>query len=289
MGKIEMLKKNRVRYYKGAVAIVTGAASGIGKALALELAARGAQLTLIDMQEDALAALVADLKKRGADLLHFVADVRDVEALEKIIEDTNAHFGRLDLVFNNAGIVVEGPFADHSLSDWDRIIDINLKGVINGVFAALPVMQQQGFGHIVNTASLAGLIPVPRLAGYTATKHAVVGLTRVLRAEENVTGVRASVVCPGRIRTPILSGGKYGRITAETQARLAEEGSAPRGAMEPDVFARLVLRQIAKNKSVIIEPAIVRRVASIGRHFPSLMDWLAGRMFAKLHRQNLQT
>ncbi|MAN61081.1 MAG: short-chain dehydrogenase [Parvibaculum sp.] len=281
-----MRGRQRVRYYKGAVAIITGAASGIGKALAWELAARGTQLTLIDRQEDALSAIAAELKERGADVLHFVADVRDVEALEKIVEDTNAQFRRLDFVFNNAGIVVEGPFADHSLADWDRIIDINLKGVINGIFTALPVMQQQGFGHIVNTASLAGLIPVPRLAGYTATKHAVVGLTRVLRSEENVTGVRASVVCPGRVRTPILSGGKYGRVTSETQARLAEEGAAPRGAVEPDVFAQRMLRQIAKNKSVIIEPATVRRVASIGRHFPQLVDWMAGRMFTKLHHQN---
>lgn len=272
-----MPQANRVRYYRDSVSIVTGAASGIGRALAEALAADGGRLVLLDMQDDPLAAVAATLKDAGADVATRRVDVRDAVDIKAAVDDTVSRFGRLDFVFNNAGIVIEGGVEDHTLEDWVRIVDINLRGVVHGVHAAYPPMRDQRFGHIVNTASLAGLIPVPRLAGYTATKHAVVGLTRVVRAEGASYGVRATALCPGRVRTPILTGGKFGRVTDETRTRLQQEAAQVRGALEPNEFARRVLRGLRRNKALIVEPRAVRAVAALDRHFPRTFNWIARR------------
>jgi len=122
-----------------------------------------------------------------------------------------ARFGHIDLLFNNAGIAVGGGMADYDPEDWEDVIDVNLRGVANGVQAVYPIMIEQRSGQIVNTASIAGLIAAPSQGSYTASKHAVVGLTKALRVEAERFGVRASVLCPGVVRTPILVGGRFGR------------------------------------------------------------------------------
>ena len=262
-----------IRYFQGAVAVVTGAASGIGKALSLALADQGANVVLCDLQEDLLAEVYDESIKRGREPLQICVDVRDPESVKGALHQALDQYGRLDLVFNNAGIVVEGTIEQHSIEDWNQIIDINLKGVVHGVHNAYPIMKNQGFGHIVNTASLAGLIPVPKVIGYTATKHAVVGLTRVIRIEGAKYGIRATAVCPGQVRTPILQGGKFGRVSN------TEPGTEPsRALLEPDELTAKILQQVKRNKRLIVEPLSAKRVTIVNRLLPDLYEKIAQKL-----------
>ncbi len=263
-----------IRYFDGSVSIVTGAASGIGKALALALGQNSGKVVLCDVQEDLLEEVHFDLASRGITAERVVVDVTSRTCLQTAIERTMSRFGRLDFMFNNAGIVVEGEIFQHSEEDWRRVVDVNLMGVIYGVQLTYPIMKNQGFGHIVNTASLGGLIPVPRVSAYTTTKYAVVGLTRVIRIEGAKYGVRASAICPGQVRTPILDGGKFGRVTNK------QDVVDSRGLLEPDELAKIVLKKLKTNKGLIVEPFTAKRAAMINKLLPALYERLA-RSFLK--------
>jgi NAD(P)-dependent dehydrogenase (short-subunit alcohol dehydrogenase family) len=180
-----------------AVAVITGGGSGIGRALALEAARRGAIVHVTDVNE---ASAEETATMIGASARHAALDVRDGAAVQQFCDSV----GRIDYMFNNAGIAVGGEVQDLTLAHWNRIIDVNIRGVVHGVHAAYPGMVLRGSGHIVNTASMAGLAPTPLLTPYGMTKHAVVGLSVALRAEAEVYGVKVSVLCPTAIETPIL-------------------------------------------------------------------------------------
>src|SRR5262245_5217105 len=251
-----MKPKNAIRTFKDAVAIVTGGASGIGQALSETLARRGASVVIVDLQADR-ARLVADgIQKRGGKAAAVEADVVDFAALNRLVEETVREQGRLDYIFNNAGIGIAGEARYYQIEDWNRMIDVNIRGVTNGIQAAYPIMLRQGFGHIVNTASMAGLVASPWTVSYSAAKHAIVGLSLSLRVEAATEGVRVSVLCPGVIRTPILDKlGKYGKavqaISAEKQRALFDRLRP----MDPTKFAEKALRAVARNRSIIIFPA----------------------------------
>lgn len=182
------------------VSIVTGAGSGIGKAIAEALVARGSHVVVADLDGARAAAVASALgTATGAKV-----DVSDAAAVRHLVESTVADHGRLDLVVNNAGVAIGGLHEQLEQAQWDLALAVNLGGVINGVNAAYPVLRAQGHGHILNTASLAGLIPAPTMLPYTTTKHAVVGLSTALRAEAVSAGVRVSVLCPGFVDTPLL-------------------------------------------------------------------------------------
>jgi NAD(P)-dependent dehydrogenase (short-subunit alcohol dehydrogenase family) len=182
---------------KGAIAIVTGGGSGIGRALSLELAKRGAFVHVTDANGGSAEETA---KRIGPQAKHAPLDVRDGAAVQRFCDSV----GRVDYLFNNAGIAVAGEVNDLTLAHWDRIIDVNIRGVVHGVHAVYPGMIARGSGHIVNTASLAGLIPTPLGTPYAMTKHAVVGLSVSLRMEAARYGVKVSALCPGAIETPIL-------------------------------------------------------------------------------------
>jgi NAD(P)-dependent dehydrogenase (short-subunit alcohol dehydrogenase family) len=194
----------RMSAFTGTVAVVTGGASGIGRALCEALARRGARVVVADRNaagadEVARASAALGGQARGA-----AVDVTDADAVEHLIDETVRDDGRIDFLFNNAGIAVFGEELDVSLEDWREVINVNLWGVVHGIRAAYPRMVRQRSGHIVNTASMAGLSPACLELSYTASKYAVVGLSRGLRAEAAAYGVKVSVVCPGFIDTPIL-------------------------------------------------------------------------------------
>jgi len=160
----------------GRIAIVTGAASGIGQALAGALVARGDTVVVADVDKDGAERTAGDLSERGPGAATAaMVDVRDAAAVQALVDQTRDRHGRLDLMVNNAGIAVGGETRELLLAHWDRVIDVNLRGVVHGVHAAYPVMVEQGWGHIVNTASLAGLLPSPGATPYAMTKHGVVG------------------------------------------------------------------------------------------------------------------
>ncbi|HEY5335391.1 MAG TPA: SDR family NAD(P)-dependent oxidoreductase, partial [Mycobacteriales bacterium] len=187
----------------GEHAIVTGAGSGIGAALIRRLVAAGAAVVAADIDEARAAAVVASCSGPGTAVAAHL-DVADADAVRDLVAKVAAEPGGLAMMFNNAGIGVGGNTEDLTVADWNRVIDINLRGVVHGVAAAYPVMVHQGRGHIVNTASLAGLLPAGLLTVYSTTKHAVVGLSLSLRAEAAARGVKVLVVCPSAVETAML-------------------------------------------------------------------------------------
>jgi NAD(P)-dependent dehydrogenase (short-subunit alcohol dehydrogenase family) len=251
--------------FSGKTAIVTGGASGIGRAVGEELVRRGARVVLADIDamgvEEAARALGKDGSVKAAAI-----DVTDPVAVEGLVQDTVTDYGRLDFIFNNAGIVTFGETRDMSLADWNGMIDVNLRGVVHGVAAAYPVMIRQGFGHIVNTASAAGLAPAPGATCYAATKHAVVGLSTSLRAEAAGFGVKVSVVCPGFIDTPMKYNAKLLNTDHDTALK-----SFPFKMHPAEECAQAILRGVARNKSIIVVTNMAKLGWLLYRLSPSLM------------------
>ena len=280
---MELNKK--IRIYDGATAIVTGGASGIGRALAQELAKRGCEIVLADLQIEMAEDIASEIRDSGGKAKAVNLDVTDFPAMERVVRETFERTGRLDYIFNNAGIAIGCTANHYSIEDWNKIIDINLRGVVNGVQAAYLIMIKQGFGHIVNTASMAGLMPNPVNVAYAATKHAVVGLSQSLRAEAAEMGIRVSVICPGVIRTPILEGGKYGKILMNIPDEKLRDMWEELKPMSPDIFAKKVLNAIAKNKAIIIVPSLWKLLWWLNRLSPALGMAFAQNRFQKIQKE----
>jgi len=190
-----------------------------------------------------------------------------------LMRRTAADHGRIDLLFNNAGVGMWGDVAELTLAHWNRVIDVNLRGVVHGVAAAYPLMIDQGRGHIVNTASLAGLVPGPMLTPYAMTKHAVVGLSTSLRAEAASLGVRVSVVCPGVIDTPILDKGNPPDLPPvsnlpDGRKMLSRSMGRPYPAAS---LADDVLAGVTRNRALIVTPRHARAAWAAYRMAPELV------------------
>ncbi len=255
----------------GKVAFVTGGASGIGAALATALVDGGASVWIADRQLGAAQELAQRLNSAGGRAFAVELDVRDYPSFERVVAQVLQQSGRIDYLFNNAGIGVGGEIDSYELDDWNDVFDVNLRGVVHGIQAVYPIMIRQRSGHIVNTASMAGLVAAPGSASYTATKHAVVAISKVLRVEGERHGVQASVLCPGAIRTPILTGGTYGRMTmtglSDQQMLKYWEPMRP---MAPEKFAERALRAVLRGKAVIVLPAWWKAAWYLERLSPAL-------------------
>jgi NAD(P)-dependent dehydrogenase (short-subunit alcohol dehydrogenase family) len=260
--------KNKI--WNGAVALVTGGGSGIGRQLSLEMSKRGAKVIITDVNAEQAASAAAAC---GADAETHFLDVRDANAFNELVNKVYEKHKRIDFLFNNAGIGVGGEVYEITHAHWDRIIDINIKGVINGVLAVYPIMIKQGSGHIINTASLAGLGPAPLLAPYSMTKHAVVGLSTSLRIEAVKYGVNVNVLCPAAIETPILESMNPADLPAipwkpNIRRFLTKLGGPP---YPVEKLATDALAAIEKNTPVIVIPGKARALWVIGRLFPALV------------------
>jgi NAD(P)-dependent dehydrogenase (short-subunit alcohol dehydrogenase family) len=260
--------------WKDAVAIITGGGSGIGRALAIAMAKRGALVMVTDIDPDK-ASLVAN--ECGVNAQSFLVDVRDANQVNELVHQVFHQFGRVDFIFNNAGIGVAGETHEIPAPLWDRIIDINLKGVLNGVLAGYPIMVKQGYGYIINTASLAGLGPAALMAPYAMTKHAVVGLSHSLRLEAAAFGVQVNVLCPSAIETPILDSTNPADLPevpwTPNARRYLSNLAAPPYPVEK--MAEEVLSAIEKNKPTIVLPGKARLAWMMGRLFPGLVEKIA--------------
>jgi len=264
--------------FKDKVAIITGGASGIGKAIGQRLAARGAIVILLDVNTQMLEDTVSTIVNDGGSAEAALVDVTDKSQVKKLIEGTVIKHGRIDYLFNNAGIGVAGEVRDFSYEDWKTVIDTNLYGTVNGVFAAYPIMVKQGFGHIVNTASLAGLIPVPGEISYTASKYGIVGLSNALRIEGAKLGVNVSVVCPGLIDTPIYLSAKMANVDRE---KFMSE--LPKKITSADTCARVILKGVVRNKAIITVTLLARIMWILQRISPGLIRIIWG-SFLKILR-----
>jgi len=251
-------------------AFITGGGSGIGRALATALSKRGAIVCVADID---LAAAEKVARDCGPNASSILLDVCDAAAVKRSVEDFAAAHGRLDQVFNNAGIGTAGEVDEIPLSAWRGIVEINVYGVLHGVLAAYPIMLKQGFGQIVNIASLAGLGPAPLFAPYALTKHAVVGLSTSLRIEAASRGIKVSVVCPAAVETPLLDSGNpsdAGIVWAPDARRFLTALAGPPYPVER--CADDILVALAKNKSVIVLPGRARLAWRLGRLFPALVE-----------------
>ena len=190
---------------EGKVAVVTGAASGIGLALATRFAREGMQVAMADVERVALDEAVLALEKDGHDVIAVTCDVSDGDQVDALARTARNQFGAVHIVCNNAGVGGGGPMHALSTEDWQWVLGVNLWGVIHGIRAFLPHLLEQGEGHIVNTASMAGLVAPPFMGPYNASKFAVVAITETLRAELEMSGspVGTSVLCPGWVNTRI--------------------------------------------------------------------------------------
>lgn len=255
----------------GAVAFVTGSASGIGAALATRLADLGAEVWLADRQVGAAQETAERLNRGGAQAHAVELDVRSYPSFESAVAEAVRRSGRIDYLFNNAGIGVAGEVDSYTLDDWNDVFDVNLRGVVHGIQAVYPIMIRQHAGHIVNTASMAGLMTTAGQASYTATKHAVVALSKTLRLEAERHGVQVSVLCPGVIRTPILIGGRYGRTD---RAGLSDDEILKLWGrmhpMAPEKFAQRALRAVLCGDAIIVVPAWWKAFWYLERLSPSL-------------------
>jgi NAD(P)-dependent dehydrogenase (short-subunit alcohol dehydrogenase family) len=266
--------------FAGKTALVTGAGSGIGAALCRALADAGVDVVCTDVDGDAANKTAATIGARAAAL-----DVTDAAAVQAAVDEVVNRAGRLDLMFNNAGICWGGDTELLTLDQWNAIIDVNIRGVVHGVAAAYPLMVRQGHGHIVNTASMAGLTAAGQITSYVATKHAVVGLSLALRSEAVPRGVGVLAVCPAAVETPILDKGAVGGFVGRDYF-LQAQGGKPYDA---DQLARDVLRAVEKNKALLVKPRIAHAQWLFARLAPTLMNRVSMRFIEGQRAKQAQT
>jgi NAD(P)-dependent dehydrogenase (short-subunit alcohol dehydrogenase family) len=253
----------------GKIAFVTGGASGIGAALATKLVDGGAEVWIADRQIGAAQELAQRLNSGGAKAHAIELDVRSYPSFESAVAEAVRLSGRIDYLFNNAGIGVGGEVDSYTLDDWNDVFDVNLRGVVHGIQAVYPIMIRQHSGHIVNTASMSGLVASPGSVSYTATKYAVVGISKALRVEAERHGVQVSVLCPGAIRTPALTGGKFGRIPSISDEELLKSWERLR-PMAPEKFAERALRAVLRGDAIIVVPTWWKAFWYLERLSPAL-------------------
>ena len=208
---------------------------------------------IADRQIGEAQELMRQLNEAGGQAHAIELDVRSYPDFERAVGEAVRHSGRIDYLFNNAGIGVAGEIDSYALEDWDDVFDVNVHGVVHGIQAVYPIMIRQRGGHIVNTASMSSRVATASQASYSATKHAIVAISKTLRLEAERHGVQVSVLCPGAVRTPAITGGKYGRTH-----RYRDEGLrdiAERGRpITPEKFAKRAIRAVLHRDAIIVIP-----------------------------------
>jgi NADP-dependent 3-hydroxy acid dehydrogenase YdfG len=239
---------------KDKVVIITGASSGIGEATAVMLAERGAKVVLGARGLNRLEALARRIEARGGEVTYAQTDVRRREGLTSLVSLALDRYGQLDVLISNAGIMPVSPLDDLRVEDWENMIDINIKGVLYGIAAALPVFRKQGFGHFVNTASTAGHKTVPNQSVYSATKFAVRAISEGLRMEAGEK-LRVTIISPGFVNTNFAEG------VTNPEVKTQRENARDNLALPPEAIARAIVFAIEQPSDVDVNEIIVRPTA----------------------------
>ncbi len=270
------------KYFSDKVILITGAGSGIGKALSQEISRFSPKkLILADIDDDSLGKIQNSLSNHVKTDIYKV-DVASEEQMKQLFEDIITKNSRIDIVFNNAGITAGGEFYNYSFDLWSKLINVNLWGVIYGSSFAYKRMILQKSGHIVNVASLGGLIPEPMATAYSTTKHAVVGLTLSLREEAHEYGVNVSVVCPGVINTPIFDKAIF---VGNVDPGKVKSATLEHGAISPVQCAEKILKGMANNKGIILVKPFDKVFWRLYRLSPGILSPL-NKLIAKYFREN---
>jgi NADP-dependent 3-hydroxy acid dehydrogenase YdfG len=234
------------------VIAITGASSGIGEATARHLATRGARLVIGARRMDRLEALADEIRQDGGEVVTVEVDVTRRADLQRLVQTAVDRFGRLDVLVSNAGVSKLGPLADGDVDGWSAMIDVNLRGVLNGIAAAMPVFRRQGNGHFVTTVSTAGLKIVPDMAVYAATKNAVRTLMESLRQESTDGVIRTTSVSPGFVRTEL------GDSIDDPDARARIRSNMDAIGLSPEAVARAVAFAVEQPRDVEIGEIVIR-------------------------------
>ncbi len=263
-----------IRAFEGRTVILTGAASGIGRALALLLSRCGATVHALDLNASGLATLADEAAGPGT-IRTGLLDVCDPIAYERIVREIQAASPSIDYLFNNAGVTLLGEAQNIPFEKWKWLLDINLMGVVNGTHLVYPIMIAQGSGHIINTASIAGATGYATAAAYTASKAAILEFTRSLRAEAKGYGVKVSAACPGYVDSGIFHQDRI--VGADREAMIRD---LPVRMMTPDQAAAGFLKGVAQGKDSIIFPFTAKFLWYLSCWVPS--------MIAPFHRRFLR-
>jgi len=272
----------------GKVAFITGGASGMGLAMARSFSAAGMKVAIADIEQAALDRVKAEFAKTNAEVITLKVDVTDRDAMERAAQATEAAFGKIHVVCNNAGVAVGGPLDAMSYKDWDWVMGVNLAGVINGVQTFVNRIKKHGEGgHFVNTASMAGQMAIPGLGVYNTTKYAVVGMSETMRADLAPHNIGVSVLCPGVVTTNIFDSGRNrpedlkGETDTASLVLTTDMSDAERAermqqimasALDPAVVGDMVLAAIQANDPYIfthpdLKPMVDARSAAINESF----------------------
>jgi NAD(P)-dependent dehydrogenase (short-subunit alcohol dehydrogenase family) len=256
---------------RGAVALVTGGSRGLGLALSRELAQQGCRLAICARDESELAAARIDLQQFGAEVLAIPCDVSDQAQVAAMVEGVTQHYGRIDILINNAGIIVVAPVETLTRADFERVMDINFWGVLNPTLEVLPAMRTRGAGRIVNITSIGGKISVPHLLPYSCAKFAAVGLSEGLRAELADTGISVTTVVPGLMRTGSHLNAEFGGEQEAEYRWFALGASAPYPvAIGADRAARLIVRAAKRGQAECTYPLSAVVAARLSGLLPSV-------------------
>jgi short-subunit dehydrogenase len=266
---------------EGRVAVVTGAATGIGRATAIELARRGCDTALITRNNDAgLEATAAEVESMGRRATTHMADVTDRDAMAKLPDAIERAHGKIHILVNNAGVTLMGDFQDQTFENMEWIIDINLWGVLNGTKLFLPALRRQDWGHVCNISSLQGILPLTTQTTYTATKFAVRGFSEALRGELSPHNIGVSAVFPGLVKTEVVNAARtQGADQERAQKNLAR--FVEKYALDADSCAKKIVDGIEKNRARILVTGSTVFFDLMKRLMPTLTDTMVARMMRR--------
>jgi NAD(P)-dependent dehydrogenase (short-subunit alcohol dehydrogenase family) len=269
---------------KEKIVIVTGAGSGLGRAIAHYCAQKGADVVVTDIDITAANETLRRMKEKGGNGTILHVDVSKVEEVEKMIAFTIEKYGRIDFLFNNAGAAINGEFIDMTLEHWRKMMDVNFWSIIYACKTVYPIMIKQGAGVIVNVASFAGLMPGGLMTGYSTSKHAAVGFTLNLRSEAKQYGIKVIALCPGYLETPMhesaLNVSDY--VIAHDEKYRAKEHNWPK----PEDCIHHMMRGVMKNKGIVVSPRKQMPFWWLYRLFPSLVPWIWSKVIKNMKKQH---
>jgi len=255
---------------RGSTAVVSGAGSGIGRATALLLARKGVRVHAADIDGERASSVAEEIEALGGFAEAHAVDISDSVAVTAFAASLRARGERVDILVNNAGICTAGPVEKADIADWRRIVGTNLLGTVQMTSAFLPEMLARGRGHIVNVASLAGLVAFPFVAPYTASKHALVGLSAAMNMELSCRGVITTAVCPGAVRTALYTDSP---IELPGLARERIVGLISRFAIPPETIAKDIVRAVVKRRTLVVRAGPARPLWLLSRLAPRLFLW----------------